>query len=754
MKQLLIYSLIAIGVSFMQAGESFVVNTVMDSTQRDAQVARDKDGNYVIVWQNVSADDAGNITMQCFNASDEKIGSQKTVNTRISGEQEKLAVDMNDDGDFVVVWASHNGVDSVYDIHGRYFKDGQFTGGDFLVNSTIAHSQTNPDVAIYNDGSFIITWESWFEDGSDRGVYARRFDATGQPVDEAFLVNGTTQFSQARPAIETFADGRFIIIWESWYQDVATETGYGIFARLFNTNASPVDEEFQVNTYTNDYQWFGDVCVLDDIHFVVTWTSWRQDGSKGGIYWQKFDTDGNRIGPEVPVNMTTYHYQWLPRVRTLGEDKLVIVWSSWGQDGSRDGIYARSFNPSGESQSLETRLNDYTDNYQWEPDVISGQDDSFLTVWSSWGQFNMDYEVMAKRTQLDKPVGFFSGRHYEHLQGKTTADFKVHVMDSSQLNGHNYELSFTDVAENSFSAQIKDMDTGAMPVSGFVVDDGEDVFYQTPMFDGIIVQINPEYDFEVDYENSYFKNNSGTNLMFDIGLPTVGTAILAPIDVALIWAETDTLQDGSYQFPADTALGYYGNVQTPFRAINLLNDESLDLFVVEKSNSKNERWDIGEKIDIITPPPYQEIASNTHIEISSQAPEGGIVWPSMGDTNFVYTTRPVTENDVFRFSTAGSFVTGLENEKPMMAETFKLLQNYPNPFNPTTTIPYYLPRNTSVQLTIYNVLGQKVKQLVDGYQKAGHYKILFDGSGLASGVYFYHLRAENVQITKKMLIMR
>jgi flagellar hook assembly protein FlgD len=90
---------------------------------------------------------------------------------------------------------------------------------------------------------------------------------------------------------------------------------------------------------------------------------------------------------------------------------------------------------------------------------------------------------------------------------------------------------------------------------------------------------------------------------------------------------------------------------------------------------------------------------------------------------------------------------------------FKLFQNSPNPFNPTTIITYNLPRDAKVDLVIFNMLGQKVKTVVNGFQTAQQYKIQWDGTNdngvkVASGIYIYQLRSDNNLATKKMILMK
>lgn len=86
--------------------------------------------------------------------------------------------------------------------------------------------------------------------------------------------------------------------------------------------------------------------------------------------------------------------------------------------------------------------------------------------------------------------------------------------------------------------------------------------------------------------------------------------------------------------------------------------------------------------------------------------------------------------------------------------SFALEQNYPNPFNPVTVINYQLPENTFVTLKVYDILGNEVKTLVNENQNSAIYKIDFDGSNLASGMYIYKLTAGNYTSTKKMMLLR
>jgi hypothetical protein len=123
----------------------------------------------------------------------------------------------------------------------------------------------------------------------------------------------------------------------------------------------------------------------------------------------------------------------------------------------------------------------------------------------------------------------------------------------------------------------------------------------------------------------------------------------------------------------------------------------------------------------------------------------------------VSVTMPVTTSGInFNFPSA---VGGEETQIPSRPIEFELDQNYPNPFNPTTAIAYTLQKKAVVNLEIYNLLGQRVKTLVNDYQSPGSHRIFWDGKNdqdkaVASGIYFYRLVVDGVAQAKKMVLMK
>jgi hypothetical protein len=109
-----------------------------------------------------------------------------------------------------------------------------------------------------------------------------------------------------------------------------------------------------------------------------------------------------------------------------------------------------------------------------------------------------------------------------------------------------------------------------------------------------------------------------------------------------------------------------------------------------------------------------------------------------------------TADGVYR-SVVSTAVEEINAELPL---SFELLQNYPNPFNPSTMINYQLPKVNNVELSIYNLLGQKVTTLVSERQHPGQHQVKWNASGFASGIYYYMIKAGEFRQVKKMVLVR
>ncbi|HET8645277.1 MAG TPA: S-layer homology domain-containing protein, partial [Vicinamibacteria bacterium] len=208
----------------------------------------------------------------------------------------------------------------------------------FLVNAYTTGSQTEGRIAMTGDGRFVVVWTSYPQDGSLQGVFGRRFGPSGNPLGAEFQVNTITTGAQYAPAVDVARDGSFVV---AWLQSDGSDQG--VFAQRFDAAGTRVGSELQVNTFTTNRQRTPAVSTNERGDFVVVWESFLQDGSVQGIFGQRFDRNGTRVGGEFQVNAYTTGLQWNAHVDADEVGNFTVAWGSLAQDGDSFGVYAQRF---------------------------------------------------------------------------------------------------------------------------------------------------------------------------------------------------------------------------------------------------------------------------------------------------------------------------------------------------------------------------------------------------------------------------
>ena len=113
----------------------------------------------------------------------------------------------------------------------------------------------------------------------------------------------------------------------------------------------------------------------------------------------------------------------------------------------------------------------------------------------------------------------------------------------------------------------------------------------------------------------------------------------------------------------------------------------------------------------------------------------------------------VLQGCIINGDTIGTILTAANVDRNNLPG-FELFQNYPNPFNPKTTIKFSLTEPKKVKLSVYSLLGEEIRVLVNEYRPSGIYSVVFDGSNLPSGVYVYTLRTNDILLSKKLILLR
>jgi hypothetical protein len=302
------------------------------------------------------------------------------------------------DGRYAIAWVRYSSVDQYGSglnpvVMAQCFaENGTPTSAQFIASSYDPASD-KPDVVMGNNGTFIVTWIGPDIDYSE-GVQARIFDVTGAPLGDQFRVNALADARYYTPAICIGSDNSFVITWEEYFNG----TGYqGIYAQRFNAAGAKIGiTNFEVYG-GGPVRTTPDIDITDNGNFVIVYKKWAGGSSDYDIAGQRYDSSGTKLGAEFWVN-TTINTQSNPRVSMAAASGLFVV--AWQTFADGWDICAQRYNAAGTALGGQFLVNTKTAYWQMNPDVACDRDGNFTVVWQSYDQpddpITEDYGIVAK----------------------------------------------------------------------------------------------------------------------------------------------------------------------------------------------------------------------------------------------------------------------------------------------------------------------------------------------------------------------
>jgi len=373
-----------------------LVNTVTQSYEDEQQIVGTADGGWFAVYTGYEqvGDSADGILAQRFGAAGEKIGAEFRVNqfTDVTQRDPQIAVLTN--GNILMAWITDSGADSDpsgFGISARlYSSTGVALTDEFAVNADKANSQTEPTIAAMPDGAFAIAWQDDYR-ANGHDIALQLFDAEGNRIGDQAVVNSQPSGYDYSPSIVYDGVGFTAV----WADDNIDGNGQGIAIRrisLPSDDVAAVGGARVVPTQTAYNQSQGGTATLTDGSYVVVWTSSPNAGdgdvSGYGIRAQRFSAAGVAIGGEFSVNSNVAYTQTAPSIAALDGGGYVIVWDSETGDGSGYGIFAQRFDAAGARIGGEFQINADPSGTQIVPDVAAlhgAQAGGFAVTWEGNG---------------------------------------------------------------------------------------------------------------------------------------------------------------------------------------------------------------------------------------------------------------------------------------------------------------------------------------------------------------------------------
>jgi carbonic anhydrase/acetyltransferase-like protein (isoleucine patch superfamily) len=344
------------------------------------------------------------------------------------------AMAIGSDGRFVVVWDGG----SSQGVQGRRFDGaGRASGPQFRINDSTSYEVTPAPVAMHANGDFVTAWT-----GPSGGVKARLFDSSGSPRDSGFRV---TQSAYWGLSLATGAGGGFVVAWSDystnlsaelydgsgrvvrsefrmevagaspevamdraggfvavWIRDPRADIGGEVVGRRFDAQGDALGGDFTINTHTLDHQYDATVAMAEDRSFVVAWSSHDQDGDGVGVFGQRFDAAGQRVGGEFQINRQTLGNQSEPSVAMGPGGDFFIAWTTADETATGASVVGQYFDRAGRRVGAEVAVSAGSTS-SW-PSAALAANGTLVVAWSRWVAAAAT-EVVARRFAVRNPGG-------------------------------------------------------------------------------------------------------------------------------------------------------------------------------------------------------------------------------------------------------------------------------------------------------------------------------------------------------------
>ncbi|PHS28041.1 MAG: hypothetical protein COA85_04265 [Robiginitomaculum sp.] len=390
-----------------------------------------------------------------FSATTEFLVNTTTANNQFQPQIAALA-----NGDFVIAWADN----STFIRAQRFDATGSASGSEFLVSDSATANRFDLSAAALPNGGFVLVWaddSGQFSDLDQMAVFMRRYDAAGVAQGAITQVNTITISNQLRTDVAVFSNGGFVIVWEDVSQTGGDTDVSAVRAQRFDANGVAQGSELLVNTTTAGSQGRPRVAVLSNDSFVVVWNDSSQTGGdtdNSAVRAQRFDASGTTQGGEFLVNTTVVGRQDQSNIAALSGGDFIVSWKdnslTLGDLASAD-VFAQRFNSSGTAEGAEFLVNSTTvAGVQAFPAATALAGGGFAIGWADFGQTGGDTDKSAIRFQRFSSAGVTSGS--EVLANTITAGFQ-NVPAIVGLPGGDLVMAWVDGSNTAGDLASKDI---------------------------------------------------------------------------------------------------------------------------------------------------------------------------------------------------------------------------------------------------------------------------------------------------------
>lgn len=397
----------ASGATYTFLGNDFQVNTYTNNNQNYPKVATTPDGKAIVVWESEGLDGDGHtVAAQRYHADGSKWGNEFVVNTETKSTQSQPTVAVGDDGSHIIFWRSKDQDGSGFGVYAqRYSSAGNKIGSEFRINEETNSNQDLAYAAYHSNGNLMVIWESSDQDGKAGEIYARVYDAAFNDISNGeFRVNTFINGWQNTARIVAVPNG-FIVVWESLNFD--SERLTIVFKRFSSAGVPLMTMEQQVNTREICDQKNPDIATLADGTFAIVWEHLEDPDKCSSVQTlvtditaRLYNSNGTALTDEIILSQNSSGNQNLG-ITAGNQGGFVAIWQGDASaNDSSDDIYARRFLGNGTTVGDTFTVNSKTDSYQVFPAIATAANGTLFTVWGSWSGDGNGTSIRARQLKV------------------------------------------------------------------------------------------------------------------------------------------------------------------------------------------------------------------------------------------------------------------------------------------------------------------------------------------------------------------
>ena len=386
------YSTAKADLRYEAKGTEYDLTGKLVGDQVAARLAMGSKGGY-LVWQDNATDEFGlGISALRIDVAGNSVGAPVRINSLLKGNQEQPRVGVLANGGTIFAW--EGGASGFHRVNYRVANaEGLFLGEDRFVTGPESGEQVEPAIAALKNGGSVLAWTDYLEDGSVKGVSARIIGANGQAQTDAFRLNKFTLGNQHKAQVVAMPGSRFAAVWVSDQQQDAKSID--VVLRVFSATGQALTEEVIVSPLGISAN---PTLNISGESLVVAWEQLdlEQKINRWDIGARSFDFNLKPLSEPVLANLHRKGDQFAPQLQG-GPQGAMLVWTSLGQDKSREAVMGRFINSSGRLVEGEVSVNTTQALAQMQPTLTLSTNGEFLVAWSTPNLGDTGFDVVGQR---------------------------------------------------------------------------------------------------------------------------------------------------------------------------------------------------------------------------------------------------------------------------------------------------------------------------------------------------------------------